>query len=142
MSTLFYLIGIIFFINEITVLRHPRKHLNWVRRVEKQNEKEDGYEKGKKIDFSSASKDEKRFIKFALYALTFVSWTFIGCLFSSQWLLFVGFVVFSFAVGFYRRRFYKNNTVKSIQVIKFDAFISSIWLAVIILNHFHNFVQL
>lgn len=142
MVTLFYLIGIYFFMKELVNLRYPKKYLEMIRKVEAKNENGEGYDDGKQAvsDFSSLSKDDKKMIGFVLFGLSYISWTIIGCLFSSQWLLFVGLMAFGLAVGFYRRRFYQNNTMKSIQVIKFDAFVSAVWLAVLILNHFHKFV--
>lgn len=142
MVTLFYLIGVFFFLKELTVLRYPKKHLEMIRSIEKKNENGDGYDDGKQAvsDFSSLSKDDKKLIGFVLHGLSYIAWTIIGCLFSSQWLLFVGFIAFGLGIGFYRRRFYQNNTMKSVQVIKFDAFVSAVWLAVLILNHFHKFL--
>jgi hypothetical protein len=136
MATVFYLLGVFIFLKELGILRNPKKQLKLLRAVD--NKGEGGWKS--EGDYSTMSDENKSIVRNLVFALFYLSWTIIGCLFSSQWLLFVGFLIFGFAAGFYRRRFYKNNTRKSIQVIKFDALVSSIMLAVIILNHFHHFV--
>jgi len=130
MATLFYLIGIIFFVSEISILGNPDKHLKNIKLLKNDMPKE----------YDSLSDEQKSAVKFVIFGLFYFSWLVIGALFSSQWLMFVGLISFGFFIGFYRRRFYVNNTRKSLKVIKFDSFISAIWLATLILNHFHKFL--
>lgn len=139
MVTLFYLIGVFFFVHELMVLRNPKGHLDLIRVAENKSVKE-GEEAGKKVieNYSELTDDQKKMVKLVIVGISYFLWTIIGCLFSSQWILFVSFMAFGFGVGFFRRRFYKNSTRGSINAIKFDAFGSIIFLSLIILNHFHH----
>jgi len=129
-------LGIIFFLTEIGILHNTKKHLNRLKLLEslnKENEQGD-----KKVDLESLKKKDDGVISFIFTGIFYLAWTITGALFAGQWLMFAGLIVFGFLIGFYRRRFCKNQTIKSIRLLKFDAFISSLWIAFIILNHFHH----
>jgi 4-hydroxybenzoate polyprenyltransferase len=124
-------------IYELENLRNPKEFLKFIRFTEDyKKEKKDKTELG----FSFMSDEEKSMIKKTLFNLAYFSWSIIGALFSSQWILFIGLIVFGTLIGPIRKRLYKHNTRGGIYLVKFDAFVSAVALAFIILNHFHHII--
>ena len=135
MTHLFYLLGVIFFLHELTVLAKPKQYLDRLRKISKQSDDEH-----ETIDYGSMNKEQKGIVMFAIFNFAYFVWLVIGCLFASQWLFFVGLTAFGISIGFLRRRLYKNDTMGSLRIIKFDALVSSLLLAFMILNHFHHII--
>lgn len=142
MAHLFYLLGVFFLLHEINISRYPKKYLDKLRAVGKKEENEEGYEDGKRMvgNFSDMSDKEKGIVRLAFLSLFYFVWLVIGVAFSGQWIVFTGLIAFGLMISFIRRRFYKNNTRKSISIIKFDAFVSSVTLAFLVINHFHHII--
>jgi hypothetical protein len=128
--------GIIFFLSEIRILNNTKKHYNRLILLDSLNKKKQEGEK--KVDLESLRHKDEGVIFFIFTGIFYLAWMIIGALFAGQWILFTGLLVFGFFTGFYRRRFCNNQTTKSIRLLKFDAFLSSIWISFIILNHFHH----
>lgn len=142
MIHLFYLLGVIFFLHELTILRHPKPYLDKIRKISKENDNGDS-ESGKHVrkkSWSLLNDEEKSIVRLVLFNFAYFVWLVIGCLFASQWLFFVGLTAFGISIGFLRRRLYKNDTMGSLRIIKFDALVSSLLLAFMILNHFHHII--
>ena len=141
MTHIFYLLGIAIFLQELSILRHPMAYLNKLKYLDTKDKNSKNYD-GKKMvtDLDNMNDTEKDIIKMVIFSLFYFAWLVIGVLFASQWILFLGVMVFGLSVAFLRRRLYKHNTRKSISIIKFDAFVSSAAIAFIIINHFHNII--
>ena len=137
MADLFYIIGVIFFFHELMIAHDARAYLDKIRISEKVNAQEG--KKGKREYLETMDMDDKKtFMKTAVFGLFYLSWLVIGILFAGQWILFSGILVFGLLIGFYRRRFYKDNTRRSLSVLKTDAVVSLLALAFAIINHFHQ----
>jgi len=136
MITLFYLLGVFCFLHEVIILGSPKDYLKKLRILEELNkEPEDGRQKPTLENLPV--EDKKKVVGFILFTLFYLAWTIIGAIFAGQWILFVTLLGFGFSIGFLRKR-NKNNTRVSLKIIRFDSFVSSITLAFIVLNHFHN----
>jgi len=141
MAHLFYLLGVIFFLSELNILRHPKPYLDKIRKMLKGQEGvQEDVQESKVISFGSMSKEQKGTIKLAFFSLFYFIWLVIGCVFAGQWILFVGLTAFGIVISFFKKRYYKNNTMGSLKLIRFDAFVSSLTLAFMILNHFHHII--
>jgi len=140
MTHLFYLLGVIFFLHELVILRHPKPYLDKIRKVSKENEENNDGEGYEVKNFGDMDKDQKKLVKLAFFSLFYFIWLVIGCVFASQWMTFVGLTAFGIIIAFFRKRLYNNNTMGSLRVIRFDALVSSLILAFLILNHFHHII--
>lgn len=140
MTHLFYLLGVIFFLHELTILRYPKPYLDKLRKISKENDNSESGRHVRKKSWSLLNDEEKSIVRLALFNLFYFVWLVIGCVFASQWMFFVGLTAFGITIGFLRKRLYSNNTMGSLRVIKFDALVSSLLLAFIILNHFHHII--
>jgi len=144
MANLFYLLGFFFIIHEISILGNPKGYLKKLRLLKREEESEDGYESesGRRIVKTSwelLNDEEKAVVRLTFFSLFYFAWLVIGCCFSGQWIGFVSLTAFGFAIGYIRKKFDKS-TRKSLSIIKFDAFISVLALAFLIINHFHNII--
>lgn len=138
MTDLFYIIGIIFFFHELMILHDPTRHLDRLRLADKINK--DKNEDGTKREALDGLNDEekKRFITTTLFQFSYLIWAIIGILFASQWIIFSGLFLFGLISGFFRRRFYKDDTRGSKKLLKFDGLISAAILTYLIINNFHQ----
>jgi len=137
MSDLFYMIGVIYFFYEIVTANDARPHLERIRFSEKIKGLENKKSKREFLE-NMPIDDKKSFIRKSAFGLSYLIWLVLGILFSGQWMLFTFILGFGILTGFYRRRFYKDNTRRSLKVIKIDAFVSCIVIAFLIINHFHQ----
>ena len=140
MAHISYLLGVLFFLQELTILRTPQAYLKKLRHLKKKSEESEKNGKKAFSDYNALDEYEKGIVKMALFSMVYFVWLVIGIAFSSQWVLFLAFTIFGLSISFLRRRFYKNSTRGSISIIKFDAFVSAVALAFIIINHFHNII--
>ena len=133
MSHLFYILGIICFLFEISVLQYPRAYYKKLQNFKKLGElsKENKEEGGKFLKENNLGSS----ITFHLF---YLCWTITGCILSSQWMLFVCLLIFGIFSSFYRKRFYQDNTMGTINFLRFDAIVSSLIVGILILNHFHH----
>jgi hypothetical protein len=134
MTNLFYLLGVIFFLHELSILAYPKPYLDKISHMSKQNES------GVRTPLDYANDEDRETIKLGLFSLIYFAWLVIGCVFAGQWMIFVGLTAFGIFISFLRKRWYKNNTMGSLRTIKFDALVSSSVLAFLILNHFHHII--
>jgi len=129
------MLGVLFFLFEIGILQNPKKHLSRIRLIGSLNKKD---EDGTKIDLDYLKKENDRIASFIFMNLLYLFWSIMGAMFSGQWILFLCLIAFGFFAGFYKKNYCKNNIEKELKIIKIDAFVSSILVATIVINHFHH----
>lgn len=142
MAHLFYLLGAFFMLHEISILGNPKSYLKKLRSLKKADDNDEGFDTGRHIvkdSFGSMSEEQKNVIRLAFFSLFYFAWLVIGCCFAGQWLGFLALMTFGLLIGFIRRKS-DNNTNLSLSIIRFDAFISALSLAFLIINHFHHII--
>ena len=129
-------------LHELSILRNPKPYLKKLRSLKKADDNDEGFDTGRNIvkdSFSTMPEEQKNIIRLALLSLLYFTWLVIGCCFAGQWLGFVGLTAFGLVIGYLRNKSDKNTRL-SISIIKFDAFISALAIAALIINHFHNII--
>ena len=144
MANLFYLIGFLFIIHELSVLRNPKSYLKKIRSLKKSDETENEFDSKPKVSvtkkvWTELSEEEKNVIRLAIFSLFYFVWLVIGCCFSGQWIGFISLTAFGLLMGHIRIK-YDKNTSMSLSIIEFDSFISALVITFLIINHFHNII--
>lgn len=125
---------------EVYVSNNSRLYLDALRSLNERRKKRNRGEEVEKTpdQWSMMDEKEKRIMRYGLVSLFYFIWLVIGALFSSQWIIFLALISFGFAVGYYRRRMLEHRTREAVNLVKFDAVVSALTLAFIIINHFHH----
>ena len=114
MKHIFYFFGIFAVIYELWAIRHASRLYLFVLRLRQQAKKEKG------IDDMSGTQ-----IMFIILHLCYIFWAFVGLFFSSQWIIFLTIVLFSFIP-------------KRILVLRFiDSIISLALVSFVLMNQYH-----
>jgi len=125
---------------EVYITQNARLYLKALNQMYEERRKKNMGEEVEKTpsDWSLMNEDQKRILRYALISFFYFLWLVIGVMFSKQWLIFLGIIVFGFCSGYYRRRMFRHRTRAAVNWIKFDATVSALAIAFIIINHFHN----
>ena len=117
MTTLFYLLGVLPFIWELTCVINPKKNHSFVRLLDnKMNEQ--------KLSISQLTETEKNF---SILNFGYFFWTIIG-LFTDNWIIFLAIILLSLLL---------TNFKKYIFVFWLDSLITLCLITLAILNYHH-----
>ena len=133
MTTLFFLMTIVFFFYEFSVFKSPEDEIKRLKRIMEDKVFE------QQEDQIGFTKEQKLGCQYVFLVMSYFIWTIIGLTFSSQWAVFGLLMIFGFFIGFVKgilKRMPNGESV-IIGVKRFDGFVSMIILIYIYLNHFH-----
>lgn len=133
MTTVFFLMTIVFFFYEFSVFKSPEDEIKRMKRIKE--DKVFDQQEGQK----GFTKEQKLGCQYVFLIMSYFIWTIIGLTFSSQWAVFGLLIVFGFFIGFVKGivKRIPNGESGVIGVKRFDGFVSMIILSYIYLNHFH-----
>ena len=126
LTKIFYLLGIIFFIYEFSVLINPIKNFKFSEELEKWTKK----------DKKNIVLDDLKYVLYLFFMLFYMIWSIIG-FGTSQWFLFVG--LFGLSGLDYLLKKISDNYNYKIFILLLDSLLSVLLLGYIISNHFHHF---
>lgn len=129
MTTLFYLLTIVFFIYEFSVFTNPKDEMKRMNRMKK--DKFFDNQEGQK----SFTSEQKSGCQYVFFLMGYLIWSFIGLTFSPQWIVFGLLIVFGMFISITRKTMKNNDQIISLK--RFDGFVSMILLLYIYFNHFH-----
>lgn len=133
MTTVFFLMTIVFFFYEFSVFKSPEDEIKRLKRIMEDKVFE------QQEDQIGFTKEQKLGCQYVFLVMSYFIWTIIGLTFSSQWAVFGLLMIFGFFIGFVKgilKRMPNGESV-IIGVKRFDGFVSMIILIYIYLNHFH-----
>jgi len=123
MTTIFFFLCLAYFLYEITVLTNPRKSIEKLKKLS-------DTEFMKNPDTPASEKTMS--CSFALFASTYLMWSFIGLAYSYQWLSFGILIVIGF-VHMAIAKAYKKTILSTF----IDALLSSLIILDIFVQHYH-----
>lgn len=134
METIYYLSTIIFIIIELGFLLSPIEKTNQTKRF---NELTKEF-KGKKSD--EYSKEYKKLINTKLWLLWVLIWLFIG-LFTSQWVIFLTWIIFNFGIISPILRLTRYSLIYTV-IVWVNSLMGVLFGLFVIINHYHLKIDL
>lgn len=138
MTTIYYLIGLIFLFEELIWIMDPvhqvKSSLNWLR----YHKKEKNYK-----NWNSHSEEYKSLLlKHSSKLISFI-WLLMG-LFTFQWVLFLSIILFNvIIISPISKRYLKNINIKGYTKLHwFNSLIGLLFVLFIIINKFHLHIQI
>ena len=129
MEHIFYFIGILFLIYEVYFLLNLKNELEEYKRFKELTNE------FKNLEWNDYSEEYKKLCKNKLFVLIFLFWLFIG-LASSQWVLFLIFLLFKFIIISPITKIVKFSFYRYF-IIGFNTVVGIIFSLFLILNKYH-----
>ena len=136
MTTLFFVLGALFFIYEFSIFLNPSKEANFIKKI---REDKNYFDK----DNPNVTKDERNSgCIIAFVQIFYFIWNILGLLMATQWKNFLYLFVFSVIVALVSKIYHKTGLYgKELHLLtkRFDTLVCMLLISEILMVHFHEF---